>query len=175
MIGLCVEGRPAVGAVAQPTTGSLWLGAAGVGAWKEQPGAGRQPLRVSDVREAHNIRLVASKSHRSEYYARFRRALGITDDLALGSVGLKVALISEGARDLYIYPGSQTKIWDSCAPEAILTAAGGTVTDSEGNALRYTLLDLHNPRGMIASNGLVHDQAVEAMARLRAETTQARG
>ena len=168
MIGLCVQGRPAVGVTVQPTTGNLWMGAAGAGAWKEQPGRSREPLRVSTVRETHDIRLVASKSHRSDYYERFRRALGITDELSLGSVGLKVALIAEGSRDLFVYPGSQTKIWDSCGPEAILTAAGGMVTDSDGNALHYTESAVHNPRGMVASNGLVHAQAIEAVTRLRA-------
>jgi len=169
MLGLCVEGRPAVGVVAQPKTGMVWMGAAGLGAWKESPPGHRQPLRVSSVREAREIRLVSSKSHRSEYYGRFCRALGISDELALGSVGLKVALIAEGSRDLYVYPGGQTKIWDSCGPEAILIAAGGNVTDSEGHPLCYTQASLRNPRGMIASNGLVHDQAIAAVARLREE------
>jgi 3'(2'), 5'-bisphosphate nucleotidase len=167
MIGLCVEGRPQLGAVAQPTTGHLWLGAVGVGAWKEQPGASREPLRVSTVRESSEIRLVASKSHRSDYYARFRDSLGIRDELALGSVGLKVAMIAQASRDLYVYPGTQTKIWDSCGPEAILTAAGGTVTDSDGHPLCYTRAELRNPRGMVASNGLVHSLAIATIARLR--------
>jgi 3'(2'), 5'-bisphosphate nucleotidase len=167
MIGLCVEGRPVVGAVAQPATGHLWLGAVGVGAWKEVSGAAREPLRVSTVGEASAIRLVASKSHRSDYYARFREALGISDELALGSVGLKVAMIAQASRDLYVYPGTQTKIWDSCGPEAILTAAGGTVTDTDGNPLCYTRAELKNPRGVVASNGLVHALALATIARLR--------
>ena len=175
MIGLCVEGRPALGVVAQPTTGAVWMGSLGLGAWKEEPGKDRVPLRVSGVREPRDIRLVASKSHRSEYYQRFRHALGITDELALGSVGLKVAMIAQGSRDLYVYPGSQTKIWDSCGPEAILIAAGGTITDSDGTPLLYTESALHNPRGLVASNGLVHGAALEAIARLRAEASQARG
>ena len=169
MIGLCVEGRPTVGAVAQPVSGNVWMGALGVGAWKQDPDGNRRALRVSRITDPKDIRLVSSKSHRSEYYQRFRRALGITDEIALGSVGLKVALVSEGSRDLYVYPGSQTKIWDSCGPEAILTAAGGKMTDSDGNALCYTQLSLHNPRGLVASNGLVHAQALEAVANLRAE------
>jgi len=177
MLGLCVEGRPAVGAVAQPQTGLLWLGAAGAGGWKEVPGDARQPLAVSTIALPHAIRLVSSKSHRSEYYQRFRTSLGITDELALGSVGLKVALVAEGSRDLYVYPGSQTKIWDSCAPEAILTAAGGKVTDSDGAPLAYTESGLQNPRGMVASNGRVHQQALDAIARLRTEISvnQTRG
>jgi len=177
MIGLCIEGRPTVGAVAQPVSGNVWMGALGVGAWKQDPHGNRKALRISQVTDPKNIRLVSSKSHRSDYYERFRRALGITDEIALGSVGLKVALVSEGTRDLYVYPGSQTKIWDSCGPEAILTAAGGKMTDSDGNTLCYTNLSLHNPRGLVASNGLVHAQALEAVANLRAEISakQARG
>ena len=117
---------------------------------------------------------MSSKSHHSEYYARFAQALGITDEMRLGSVGLKVALIAEGSRDLYAYPGGQTKIWDSCAPEAILTAAGGRLTDSDGKSLCYTDLSLLNPRGIVASNGLVHDRALRAIATLRAEVNASR-
>ena len=171
MIGLCWEGRPVLGAVAQPATGELWLGAPGTGAWKEYPDGRREPLRVSEVRAAHAIRLVASKSHRSAYYERFRNMLGITDELALGSVGLKVAMIAQGTRDLYVYPGGQTKIWDSCGPEAIVTAAGGLVTDSDGKLLEYTVPELRNARGMVASNRLVHALALEAVARIRAEAS----
>jgi 3'(2'), 5'-bisphosphate nucleotidase len=177
MLGLCIEGRPMVGAVAQPTTGNVWMGAVGTGAWKEHPDGTRRSIRVSAIAQAKDIRLVSSKSHRTDYYERFRRALGITDEFALGSVGLKVALVAEGSRDLYVYPGSQTKIWDSCGPEAILIAAGGTMTDSDGNAVCYTNLSLHNPRGLVASNGPVHTPALAAIANLRAEisTNQARG
>ena len=177
MIGLCVAGRPALGVVVQPATGDVWLGVVGAAAWKEPRGGGRETLRVSQVNSAGHIRMVASKSNRTEYYERFRRALGITDDLAQGSVGLKVALVAQGARDLYIYPGGHTKVWDSCGPEAILTAAGGRITDTDGNLLRYDRPDLRHPRGIVASNGLVHDLALAAAAKLRAETasSQARG
>jgi 3'(2'), 5'-bisphosphate nucleotidase len=168
MLGLCIAGRPLVGAVVQPATRQVWMGAVGMGAWKESPGGERTPLRVSAIHKSSDIRLVSSKSHRSEYYQRFRRALGVEDELALGSVGLKVALIAEGSRDLYVYPGSQTKIWDSCGPEAILTAAGGRITDCSGGALGYTNPTLQNPNGLVASNGCVHDVAIQVVADLRA-------
>jgi 3'(2'),5'-bisphosphate nucleotidase len=169
MLGLCIEGRPTVGVVAQPVTGDLWMGNVGTGAWKEYSDGKREPLRVSKIAKAKDIRLVSSKSHRTDYYERLRRALGITDELALGSVGLKVALVAEGSRDLYVYPGSQTKIWDSCSPEAILTAAGGCMTDSDGHTLCYTNPTLQNQRGLVASNGLVHAQAIETVAHLHTE------
>jgi hypothetical protein len=48
------------------------------------------------------------------------------------------------------------------------------MTDSDGNALCYTNLALHNPRGLVASNGLVHARAIEAVANLRAEISASR-
>jgi 3'(2'), 5'-bisphosphate nucleotidase len=174
MIGLVVEGRPRIGAVVQPSTRTIWSGAVGMGAWKETPAVKRTPIRVA-ASDPSRIRLVSSKSHRTEYYERFAQALGgQIDEIRLGSVGLKVALIAEGSRDLYAYPGGQTKIWDSCAPEAILTAAGGRLTDSDGNELCYTDLALLNPRGIVASNGLVHERALVAIAKLRAEINASR-
>ena len=84
-------------------------------------------------------------------------------------------MVAQGLRDLYVYPGSHAKIWDSCGPEAILTAAGGKITDSDGQPLRYTQPELRNLRGMIASNGRVHELALEATACMRAEVRPAPG
>jgi 3'(2'), 5'-bisphosphate nucleotidase len=85
-----------------------------------------------------------------------------------------VASIAEGSRDLYVYPGGHTKIWDSCGPQAILLAAGGKVTDGDGKPLCYTSLALQNPSGLVASNGWVHDRALEVVAQLRAEISARR-
>ena len=49
------------------------------------------------------------------------------------------------------------KEWDTCAPEAILRAAGGLVTDCVGAPLRYNKADIKQPYGIIATNGRVHD------------------
>ena len=40
--------------------------------------------------------MVASKSHRTETIDRVRAELGISDELNVGSVGLKLGLIAEG-------------------------------------------------------------------------------
>ena len=61
-------------------------------------------IHVSDVRERRKIRMVASKSHRTEAIDRVRAELGISDELNVGSVGLKLGLIAEGERDLYVNP-----------------------------------------------------------------------
>jgi 3'(2'), 5'-bisphosphate nucleotidase len=163
MIGLCVDGHPALGVVSQPATGKTYLGVVGGQAWLERDDQ-RRPLRPSTLARPPGIRLVASKSHRSPRIDTVRRILEIEDELNIGSVGLKIGLVAEGERDLYVYTGNRTKLWDSCAPEAILLAAGGRVTDVDGKPLDYLARDLYNRRGIIASNGPLHDHVLEAIA-----------
>jgi 3'(2'), 5'-bisphosphate nucleotidase len=123
-------------------------------------------IHVSDVREPAQIRMVASKSHRTEAIDRVRAALGISDELNVGSVGLKLGLIAEGVRDLYVNPAGHSKLWDACGPEAILVEAGGRLSDLRGQPLDYRGAELGNTRGLIASNGVLHDEVVARLGTL---------
>jgi 3'(2'), 5'-bisphosphate nucleotidase len=164
MIGLAVDGRPRVGAVAHPLTGRVYSGVAGDGAWRADPDGTRSPVRTSTLAAPPGIRLVASKTHRTPRVDAVKRALGITDEINVGSVGLKIGLVSEAARDLYVYTGGRTKIWDTCGPEAILVGAGGRMTDLDGNPLVYDRPELYNRRGIVASNGPLHEFVISALA-----------
>jgi 3'(2'), 5'-bisphosphate nucleotidase len=164
MIGLAVDGRPILGVVAQPTTGKLYAGVVGQGAWLAVGDGPRVPLRTSTLARPPGIRLVASKSHRSPRVDAVKTALQITDEINIGSVGLKIGLVAEAARDLYVYTGGRTKIWDSCGPEAVLLSAGGRMTDLDGRTLSYDGEDLLNRRGIVASNGPLHDQVIATIA-----------
>jgi 3'(2'), 5'-bisphosphate nucleotidase len=164
MIGLAVDGRPAVGAVGHPLSERVYVGAEGAGAWREDPDGARTALHTSTVSSPPDIRLVASKSHRTSRIDVVKEALQITDEMNVGSIGLKIGLVSEALRDLYVYLGGRTKIWDTCGPEAILAAAGGRMTDVDGRPLVYDQPDLYNRRGIVASNGPLHDFVIEALA-----------
>ena len=166
MIGLCVDGRPVLGVLAMPASGELYEGVVGLGAWKETADGTRLPLRTSAIAGPPGIRLVASKSHRTKDVDGFRRAMKIDDEVNVGSIGVKVAMVADNFRDLYVYPGSRTKIWDTCAPEAIILAAGGRITDVRGNPLSYTQAELVNRGGIVASNGPLHDVVLETLAGL---------
>ena len=163
MIGLLIAGRPTVGVVSQPTARKTYAGIVGQGAWLETV-EGRKPMTTSTLSGPPGIRLVASKTHRTPRVDAVKRALGITDEINIGSVGLKIGLVAENARDLYVYTGGRTKIWDTCGPEAILVAAGGRVTDLDGKPLVYATTDLYNRRGIVASNGPLHDHVISVIA-----------
>jgi len=163
MLGLAIDGRPRVGAVGHPLSGFVYAGATGTGAWREDPDGARTALHTSTVSSPPDIRLVASKSHRTSRIDVVKEALQITDEMNVGSIGLKIGLVSEALRDLYVYLGGRTKIWDTCGPEAILAAAGGRMTDVDGQPLVYDRPDLYNRRGIVASNGPLHDFVIEAL------------
>lgn len=159
MIGLAVRHRPTLGVIYQPVTGRLYSAASGHAATVTHHDL---TLRLQ-VATGKDIRMVVSRTHRSDRLNRLKAALGVKDEQRIGSVGVKVGLIAMGERDLYINPSAKTKAWDTCAPEAILTGAGGRLTDFKGHPLHYGQPDLANPKGLIASNGIIHERVLAAI------------
>jgi len=164
MIGLAIDGVPAVGVVHQPTIDRTFFVTPDAGAYVARGGE-VTPLAVSEIATAGEARLVASASHRTADIDRVKTELGIADELNVGSVGVKLCLIASGARDLYVNPSAKTKAWDTCAPEAILTAAGGRLTDLFGTPIEYRA-ELAHRRGLVASNGRVHAEVVGKLGSL---------
>ena len=66
----------------------------------------------------------------------------------MGSIGCKIASIIRGESNIYIclsLPGkSCPKDWDFAAPEAILKAAGGAITNLNNEELIYNGENLSN-------------------------------
>jgi len=164
MIGLLDGARAAAGAVHAPVAGTGWAGGPGVGAWGVESDGRWVPVRVSPTRDLGRARLVASRSHRSASLRSALAALGGASVRALGSAGLKGAEVAQGAADAYVDTGPGTKRWDACAIDALVTAAGGRVTDTRGAPIDYRGPELANRHGLIVTNGLLHDTI---MARLR--------
>lgn len=163
MIGLAVDGRPRVGVVFRPVTAELFVGIVGQGAWLGT-NEGKRPLRVSGEIDPSRLRLVASRSHRDHRVDEVRRRLGISEESRIGSVGIKVGLLVTRQAEVYVEPSSMTKAWDSCAPEAILHAGGGRMTDLEGAPLRYVPSDVRNWKGLVATNEACHDRVISECA-----------
>lgn len=172
LIGLTIAGQATVGVVLRPVDGALFVGIADQQAWSEDPGMPAR-LAVSRQTELSKLRLVVSRSHRHPLIDAMRACLGITEELRCGSVGLKIGMLVSGQADLYLDASGNTSAWDVCGPEAILRGAGGRLTDLTGQPLLYESRgDLHNKRGLIASNGVCHDQVVAAIGLLAGEANR---
>jgi 3'(2'), 5'-bisphosphate nucleotidase len=168
MIGLLVRGRPVLGAVNVPKAGRMFLGAVGAGAFEER-GARldgceeRRPLAVSKRARGSELRVIASIAHRDERLEAALAALAPAETLSVGSVGYKVGKIAADEADLYIATTSAISLWDTCAPEAILDAAGGRFLDLDGQPLSYAGPGLNHPRGLLATNGACGDEVVATL------------
>jgi 3'(2'), 5'-bisphosphate nucleotidase len=165
MIGL-LEGDAATHSVIHaPALGTAWAGVVGLGAERIEPSGERAPVSVTSVDHIADVTIVSSRSHRSAKLEAALDALGVKAITSMGSAGLKGAAVARGSVDAHVAPHYAGKRWDVCAAEALVIAAGGTVTDAYGDRIDYRAPSLGNERGLLASNGRVHDALLE---RLRA-------
>jgi 3'(2'), 5'-bisphosphate nucleotidase len=149
-IGLSIDGEPAMGVVYAPALEKLYSAHADGPCTLEHQGVTRR-LHVSQAPErTEDLRLVISRSHMSNRTELIRGRLGIRQVAQHGSVGIKCGLLAEGLADVYLHPSGRSYRWDICAPEAILRAAGGVLTDFSGARYRYDGTELENRRGIIA-------------------------
>jgi 3'(2'), 5'-bisphosphate nucleotidase len=168
-IGLACDGECVLGVVYQPLSGLLYYAVRGQGTWVVRPNFAPERAHVSATRELSSMRLAASRSHRSPRMNKVVEAFKVKEEVRRGSVGIKVGLIIEQQCDLYVHLSPRTKQWDTCAPDIILSEAGGRLTDLFGQPLRYNSVEVQNRNGLIASNGVAHDTIVRAIAPLLAE------
>lgn len=165
-IGLAVDGQCVLGVVYQPLPGVLYRAVRGEGTWIERPQLESVRATVSQTHTIADMRLAASRSHRSPRMNAVVERFGFKEEVRRGSVGIKIGLLIEQQCDVYIHLSSRTKQWDTCAPEVILTEAGGRVSDLFGYPLNYNVPDVQNRNGLIASNGVSHAEIVETLAPL---------
>jgi len=168
-IGLVEDGECVAGVVYVPLTGVLYRAVLGGGTLIERPDQPLEKAAVSDRQEFANMRLAASRSHRSPRMNMVVQRFGFREEVQRGSVGIKIGLLVEQQCDVYIHLSPRTKQWDTCAPQLILTEAGGRLTDLFGRPLNYNVPDVNNRNGLVASNGLSHDLIIQTLAPLLAE------
>ena len=147
-IGLVQDRQPIMGVVLAPAKGLAWWGALGQGACRREGGT-VTPIRVR-ARPAAGAVAVASRSHRDAETDAWLQAQGISETVSAGS-SLKFCLVAEARADVYPRFGP-TMEWDTGAGHAVLRAAGGRVTTTDGAPFVYLKPGFRNP-GFIAWGG----------------------
>jgi len=163
MLGLAEAGRATVGAIVAPAWRRSFVGIVGVGAWEVAADGSRRAIRVSSQATLAGASFVISRSRDPERVRAFARAAGAREAVSHGSSGLKGVLVASGVHDVYLQPGRAGMRWDACATEALVRAAGGECTDADGAPIDYAREDLLNGRGLLATNGRLHRDVLEAL------------
>lgn len=133
-------------------------------------------LRTStrtDMASVLSVESVESAHADLETMAEIRHALGIPDEnVSQIDSQEKYAHVAEGRADFYFrLPRSQHDriwIWDHAAGTALVVAAGGRVTDLDGQPLDFSQGRSLPNSGVVVTNGHIHHRVVEAISRARA-------
>jgi 3'(2'), 5'-bisphosphate nucleotidase len=140
-IALIENQSPVLGVVYAPALDALYAANA-EGAWLLDPG-GRRPLAVRPT-PPEGATVVSSRSHGDpDALAQFVSGQTVAASICAGS-SLKFCLIAAAQADAYPRFG-RTMEWDTAAGDAVVRAAGGSVTDLEGRPLRYGKPGFENP------------------------------
>lgn len=157
-IALISQGKPILGVVYAPVLKHTYVGVTGMGAYKTEQQT-TTPIEPQPHQSGQSWKVVGSRSHQSpEIKTLLANLAGETELVAMGS-SLKLCLVAEGKAHLYPRLGP-TSEWDTAAAQAVVEAAGGTVTviksvetalDEEALPLRYNQKEsLLNPYFLVS-------------------------
>jgi len=140
-VALIENGEPVLGVVFAPARHELYWGdvrAGKAGTINADPD-GTMPSMGTAISArqppTRGLTAVASRSHRTPETDAFLAGFSVAEFLSIGS-SLKFCLVAAGKADLYPRIGT-TMEWDTAAGHAVLSAAGGSVTDLDGAPFRY--------------------------------------
>ena len=154
-LALVYKKRPLIGVVLIPEKDELWLSVSEK-VWCERRDGTKSKLNVAKNKSLNEMVLATSKNHRNESLQKLIKKINFKEEVIMGSIGCKIASILRGESDIYIclsLPGkSSPKDWDFAAPEAILKAAGGAITNLDNIELSYGDTPFEQGGVIIASN-----------------------
>ncbi|MFI4875762.1 MAG: 3'(2'),5'-bisphosphate nucleotidase [Blastopirellula sp. JB062] len=174
-LALIIDGQveaAALGCPALDEQGSLFWAIRGQGAFQRTP-EGDRAIRVSttsDSSEAALCESVESGHSDHDQSAKIAAALQIVRPSVRMDSQAKYAAVARGDADIYLrlptIAGYQEKIWDHAAGALLICEAGGQVSDIDGKPLDFSQgSTLKNNRGVVATNGQLHDLVIAAIAK----------
>jgi 3'(2'), 5'-bisphosphate nucleotidase len=140
-VALIENGEPVLGVVFAPARRELFWGdvRAGKAGRIDADPDGTMPSFGTSIRvrpaPAEGLTAVASRSHRTPETDELLEKYPVREFRSIGS-SLKFCLLAAGEADIYPRIGT-TMEWDTAAGQAVLVAAGGSVTDLDGAPFRY--------------------------------------
>jgi histidinol phosphatase-like enzyme (inositol monophosphatase family) len=153
LVGVEHQKRSVIGVIVMPALDECVYAAVGQGAWHQRGGAAAHPARVSACARLSEALFLTSEirfpnERRQQVLARLVEAsrLNRTWGDCYG-----YALVATGRAEVMVDPAMN--VWDAAALQPILTEAGGTLTDWQGNETIYA-------GEAIATNGKVLDEVL---------------
>ncbi len=158
--------------------GALFVAVRGHGSWARSLQGARdfQSLRVSalsDPVQARLVRSVEAGHTNTTLFEQVLHQLGSRVEPVLMDSQAKYGLLASGRGELMLRLISSARrnykerIWDHAAGSLVVEEAGGKVTDLDGKDLDFSRgSTLARNRGIVASNGMLHEMALSVVRKL---------
>ncbi len=154
-LALNFKQKPYIGFVLIPDKNQLWI-TDGKKTWCEKRDGSKYKPIINKKKNLQEMTLVTSKNHGNEILQKLIHKINFCKVEVMGSIGCKIASIVRGESDIYIclsLPGkSSPKDWDFAAPESILKAAGGAITNLDNIDLTYGKTGFEQGGIIVATN-----------------------
>ncbi len=131
--------------------------------------------KVSNSAQARVLRSVEAGHTNAGHLEQIVEYLKIQANPVLMDSQAKYACLASGHAEVLLrlisakMPDYKEKIWDQAAGSVVLQEAGGKITDLDGKPLDFSHgRTLRENRGICATNGLIHDEIIEAIAHVGA-------
>ncbi|XP_058807958.1 3'(2'),5'-bisphosphate nucleotidase 1 [Phymastichus coffea] len=157
LVGIAVGDRAIGGVIHQPYFKNSENDSLGRTIWGID-GVGVGGFKLIKPAEGRRV-ITTTRSHCDSTVQAALDALKPDEILRVGGAGYKVMLLLEGKAHAYVFASKGCKKWDTCAPEAILHAAGGCLTDLHGKKYSYNAkVSYPNTGGVLATAPGQHQQ-----------------
>ena len=154
-LSLNYKNKPYLGVVLIPEKNELWI-SNGNNVWCERRDGSLVKTNVSNKKSLQEMIIVTSKNHKNQKLKKLIEKVNFKNVIEMGSIGCKITSILKGESDIYISLSlpeqSAPKDWDFAAPDAILSTAGGSITNLENIRLTYNQ-PYFEQRGLIVASG----------------------
>ena len=152
-LALNYKNKPLLGIVLLPDKNELWI-ANKNNVWCEKRNGTKLNRVIRGKKKLKDMKLLTSKNHNNIILRNLIQKINFQETISMGSIGCKITALIRGQGDIYItlsMPGkSSPKDWDFAAPEAILKAAGGAITNINNEELIYGEANFEQ-RGLIVA------------------------
>jgi 3'(2'), 5'-bisphosphate nucleotidase len=163
MVGLVENHKSVLGIIYWPIKKKMYLAESGKGAFCHDEEWGK--IEVTMMTEMQNCHALVSRHHLSEKEKKLLDGMEISVVTSIGS-SLKVTEIASGNAEIYLTTTNKMKQWDTCASNCIISEAGGKMTDISGDELLYNTEIVNHENGILVTNGLIHQDALNVISRL---------
>ena len=173
---LGILGCPELGPDASGSTGGekgfIFFAEKGLGSYQVGLSGGTQTrISVSGVKKASDSIMcesVKAPDSSYEFSGKIARFLDVNAKPLRMDSQCKYAVLARGDASIYLRPPPQKdykeNIWDHAAGYIIVKEAGGTVTDSSGKPLDFSVgKKLHENKGILVTNGAIHEAVLQAV------------